>query len=330
MSEKSSNIKSIYFPPNCLQGEDIPGHITWREKFFDRIQIEIPKFLKLKEIYNVRPIDYYLYYNKLIIKNCEYGNYIGMLFSSKRAKDPETNVSINLNFFQNNKSILTFKKNIYLFRANLKIIQIPELIKIESNKVTDTIKIGNTGKATVVVYVDSDKISEIEVSEPAKIKTIRDSINKKLKIHFEQVKKDYGEHSELIDDLLEYFIDYDRELRNKIIVSLNKIKDNEEFLKAVAASIAHSIMESMEIGTMVEGFLIYFNSIPAKNILLFNPISVINYSYESAKLNLNILSEDLLGKGFDPILIKPIEIVGDKDGYIEVYKLFSFEDVKEV
>ena len=111
----------------------------------------------------------------------------------------------------------------------------------------------------------------------------------------------------------------------KIVNEFNQIAENDEkFAKDLFNSIAYSIIESMELETVVENFLIYLNSIPASNILLYNPIDVINYSTKPAKLNLEILSKDLLNENFNPISVS-LDIVGNENGYIEIYKLFSFE-----
>jgi hypothetical protein len=324
--KKLKKIKSIYFPPNALQGEDIPGHITWDEKFFDIIQIELPKNIKLNEMYNVKPIDYYSQYRKITIKNCEYNNYIGFLFSTFRTKSNETNEIIKIKFIKNNENVLAIEKNIKLFRPNLEVQSIPDLIKIDSNDTLNKIKIRNNGKATVLINFVSDETSEIEISEPTKIKTIRDSINSKLEIKLKQLKEDYPNYSQLIDDFWEYHISSDWNLGNKVVKELNAIiNSNEKFLKDLLTSIAYSIIESMELETMVENFLTYFNSIPVNNILLYNPIDVINYSTKHAKLNFEIISEDLLRENFDPISLST-DIVGNEDGYLEIYKLFSFEE----
>ena len=76
---------------------------------------------------------------------------------------------------------------------------------------------------------------------------------------------------------------------------------------------------------MVENFLTYFNSIPVNNILLYNPIDVINYTTKRAKLNFKMFSEDLLRNDFDPLSLS-IDVVGNENGYLEIYKMFSFEE----
>lgn len=320
-----NKIKSIYFPPNALQGEDIPGHITWNEKFFDYIEIELPKHIKLNEMYNVKPIDFHSLHHKITIMNCEYGSYIGMLFSSKRNIKGEVNDIIKINFFKDNNLILFVEKNIKLFRPVLSVSQVPELIKIESDNISDSIKIRNIGKATVLINFVSDDSSEIEITEPLKLKSIRDSINSKLEKKLNHLKKEYVQYSKFIDDFWKYHISPNWEVEQKIVNEFNQIAENDEkFAKDLFNSIAYSIIESMELETVVENFLIYLNSIPASNILLYNPIDVINYSTKPAKLNLKILSKDLLNENFNPISVS-LDIVGNENGYIEIYKLFSFE-----
>ena len=315
---------SIYFPPNALQGEDIPGHITWKSKLFDLIKIEIPKHIKLKELYNVRQVDYYLDYNKLIIKNCEYGSYIGMLFSSKRAESNQIEEDVVITFLNSSNENSTIIKKIILFRPTLEIIHIPELIRITSNDTSDKVILNNSGKATLLIYIKSDDKSELEIYEPIKIKNIRKSINDKIKSKLNRLKKNYPNYSEFIDEILDFYTTADWKVSKKTEILFKKMIENDvEFLQEVMYLIFTSIIESMEIETTVESFLTYYNSIPKNNILLFNPIDIIDYSSKPAKLSLEILSEDLLRNDFSPESLS-LNIVGDKDGYIEIYKLFSF------
>ena len=124
-------------------------------------------------MYNVKPIDYYSQYRKITIKNWEYDNYIGFLFTTFRTKDPETDEIIKTNFLKSNHNILTVDKKIKLFRPNLDILSIPDFIQIDSNNISNKIKIRNIGKATILLNFKSDEASEIEIYEPLKLKNIR-------------------------------------------------------------------------------------------------------------------------------------------------------------
>lgn len=327
-------VVSIFLPDEGLQGEDIPSHIIWRNMNYRNIRINLPPFLKLKEIYNVNEDQYEIIQNDLFVNEVEVDGFLGLLFESARSNTEKEEVGETSYQFLNTENQFVFqtKKTIHLYRPFVFMESVPSSIKIDftEKKIDNKIKINNTGKGTAILEIKTTEKSDIHETTPAIIQDFLDEFIKDLDKEIDRLKGKYPSYSPFLDKLSTFEEDPSYDEVEELFDEFERIIEKDgEFVSELANSFAWCIMNNIHMETIVESFVSYLNSLATTKILLFNPIEVIEVSEKPRRIDLKISQKDFLMKDYEPIEIPPIEISANTVGNIELHKLFEWGNDNE-
>jgi len=330
-------IKSLFVPPYAIQGEEIPAHIIWDSLDYSLIKIEIPSdVIKLKEIYNVKDEMIDISDNLIKIRKVEVEGYLGMLFSTTKLKECSKSFHVNFSFFgKNGEKIVDETRDIVLFRPQLRLEEVPNVIKVDTEKalVYNKIRIRKIGQGTLIVNFNTPKDSEIQKIIPDSISSFLANFRKDAEANLEEVKKRFPQHSALLDRYINLIVNgwttYEElDDAKKLLKELHTVLiENEQLLEALFYAIAQAVSKNLKLFTLPESLLRYIDSIAAYKVWLAYPWYIIPIHKEPKNLELELLLTDLLLDKYEPIRLR-LKIYGTKEGYLELARLFKWEEQK--
>jgi len=331
-------VKSFFLPDNALQGEEIPSYILWKNLDYDKILIKKFNCCDLKDIFNVNKEDYSVSDNIITINKVAVDGYIGLLFKTERTKEINIKEKLHVNFMKGEISICDLVAEITLFKPELEIIKVPEVITVNNGMIDNKnkISISNIGDGTCRIVFKDKKESEIKLTQPKRIKDFIEGYQKTFNEELELISSKYVGLESIFEDfrfitnkffdpsdevlLKEYKEKYDR---------LEKIMDqNEDLAKDILRVYVSAIFKNIHMITVIEQFLDYLQSIQKNRVELLNSLDTIEVNKEERFLILEIHYTDLLNNKIEPIILKPIKIKSNKETDISIYNLFSWDGVE--
>lgn len=324
-------IKSIFLPSHAIQGEEIPAHILWDSLSYQFIKIQLPKGIKLKEIYNVSEEMLDISDREIIVKGVELDGYLGMLFSTFKLKEDIANVNVTFSFAdEKGKEIIKELKKIRLFRPELEVIEIPEIIKVDIKRkfAINRIRVKKCGQGTLIINFNTPKESQLSKRIPDSVEEFLRNVQKDLKTNLVDVKKAFPKYSRTLDEYVTFLLDgwtnYTELNRlKKIINDLTEASiENETFAVSFFKALINAVYSNIKLLTLPENLLKFLDSVLSQRVWLVQPWQTITVSDKTKTLILEILPTDLLLNTYEPIRLGPIKIKGTSTGEIEIAKLF--------
>ena len=333
-------INSLYMPDSCLQGDSFPAHIIWNKNDSITIKLNLPKSIKIKDLFNVQNEDIIQKsQNSCVIKNFDINGYLGLVFTSDFYDSPKVQESIEFEIFDmESQEISKHVKKIELFRPYIKIESVPSKILInkanESNNCTlsEKIKLKNCGDGTALIAVEFTTDNDFIRSAPSGYNDFVKKFLMDLEIKLTDLKEKYQEYQNLIENFLNLikqpisltdgFREQIKELDNELT---KKFEENEGFREEFVSAIIISYIENIELITEIRSFIEYLNSIGKGRIVLLNSIEVIKPKNKSGKIELQIQMTDLAYHNFPAIKLPEIEIICDTDCEIPIHSVFEWK-----
>ncbi|MHA1227897.1 MAG: hypothetical protein ACTSPV_14215 [Candidatus Hodarchaeales archaeon] len=326
-------IKSVFFPSEALQGQDLPSHITWEEMKFDCIKVKKFEELSLLEIYNVKDDEYEIKNNEIIVKNVVSEGYLGMVFSTLPLEKKALDAEVSFMFILDKKVVEKIDFKIHLFRPDITLVDIPKniLVNFENDEIIPRILIKNFGEGTAIIDISTTPESEIQKHEPEWIEKFNEDYKKSVNYGIERLKESYIDYSRLLDTLCFYLInplEFDesklKEFENFFNELLKVVEKNEEFRTSISTMLINVILENSEYSSLYHFVSEYINSISTEKMLLKDPFNVIDVSKEKKNLELELKCIDLLNQLYTTFKINNLTIEGSKEGEIPLFKIFQW------
>ncbi len=330
--------ESIYLPENSIQGEDIPLYIKWNKTQNVVIKIILPNGLCIKELFNVSDNGYIKENNEVIVKQFEVNGYLGAVLASQQHLSASNKSKIVVEFNCDNE---VYRKEmcIELFRQDLKIKHVPEEVTIEfddrTNKIiiNDKIKLKNEGSGTCIVDINEIEGSDIRLIDPENLEDFSKNFWNRFSERLDDIKVKFPNYSELIDKFKEFGTKSssieEQELK-KYGAIFDELEDVFEldrlFLKEFVSIMILSYFDNLSIITQIGSFLLFMKSIQAQKVILFKPLRIFDIKNEINNLNIKITVADLVHQSYEPIILKNIKIVSNKECQVPVYMLFEFNE----
>ncbi len=326
-------IKSLFVPPQAIQGEDIPAHILWQVVNYNSIVITLPEPIKLKELYNVDPNMFKIVGNEIVVERVAVDGYLGMLFSTVKLKECFADVEIGFSFVSaEGEKIVDEIKKIRLFRPELEVGKPPKIIEIslERSQVLNRIRLRKLGQGTLIINFNTPEESDVQRNVPDGVNEFLNNVKKDLETNFNDVKSAFPQYSNAIDQYTTFVIaawNTYTELSDlkRVLRELYKaVNENENFANSFMEAIAKSIIKNVKLLSLPETLLKYLDSVASKKVWLVQPWQVIPVSKDIKTLVLEILPTDLLLDRYDLVRLPPIRIRAQSEGYIEIARLFEW------
>lgn len=326
-------VKTIFVPPQAIQGEDVPAYILWDSLDFPMIQVRMPDSVKIKALHNVDEGMFEISGSEVLIKKVAVDGYVGMLFATTKVKECFMNATISFSLYQRNgEKLAEQKKTICLFRPQLEVIKLPDSILVmpERGQVQNKIRLRKAGQGTLIITFATPKESEAQRGIPDGMNEFLANVRKDLEINMNEVKKAFPKFASVIDQYVRYvivgwtsYVELDDIKRISTLLG-EKANENEEFAYLFFEALAKSIMKNLKFFTLPESLLKYLDSVLPQKVWLLQPWQTIPVSKEPRKLILEILPTDLILDNYELVRLPPIWIEGTSDGSIEIAKLFEW------
>lgn len=321
-------LKSFYLPNEALQGEDIPAHVTWDNLDWDTIIITYSDSIDVEDVYNVLPDCLQKENHRMIIKSTEIDGYIGLLFKTNLKKGIEIIAELDLEILKDKKAVLKEKRKCQLLHPELKILSVPDCIKISNNKITNRIKIKNIGYGTLILRIMPIKENNIKIDIPPDLKKTLNDFEVHFKNRIGQLKSKYTEPEcqKIIDLILKKENINIEDSLEPLDNLYYKVKDNEDFIEDLSKSFKSAYLQTVDIQKrIVDPIISYFSHSMSKNLyMLENIFTRIYYNGGKQILHVKILSNDLLNQKYPDLEFSPITIISDNEGSIRLMDVFEF------
>ena len=326
-------IKSLYVPTHAMQGEEIPGHILWDSLECSLIKVQLPEQIKVKALYNVEEGMYEISDNEANIKQVAIDGYLGMLFSTRKLEECFAKVKMKFSFFDKNRQkIVDESRVIQLFRPQLEVVEVPEVITVDPdrNYVSGRIKTRKLGQGTLVLNFTTPNESELQSSAPNNIMEFLKNFKRDFKENLTELQDSFPEYSSSISNYVRFFVDgwtnyAELDELKEAAEDLYAIStENERFAEAFFEALGKSLASNIKLFTLPENLLKYLDSVLSKRVWLTRPWQIIPVSTEPRIFILEILPTDRILDRYEWIRLRPIKIQGKSEGYIEIARLFEW------
>jgi len=327
-------VKSFFVPKTALQGEEIPLHAIWEEIDYHGIRIDLSSFLQLKEIYNIVERNMKKEHQSFLIKKLEVDGYLGMVFQSKQLEKARQNAWLSLTFLdQKGEMIERRQAKIHLFRPNIVVEEIPNVIKVDLDKrfVYNRIKLRNDGDGTAIVFFKTRKDSELKKKLPKSVREFRKKFYEDAESNLSRVQKQYPLYSSLVEQYVKLLKNpvkgeqYLKDMENVLTQLKEGFEAKEDFGWAFIEALAAALMKNVHLITIFENFLQYLSSIASKKILILDPLEVVPVSTEPKELAMNVRTTDLVRGKYPEINLPKIKIVSNERGEVQIHRLFEWK-----
>lgn len=338
MNKSGEFLKSLFVPTDCLQGEEVPVHLTWNKNEKMIIKIYYPKSMKLKEIFNVEENDFDNSYNILTLDKFIINGYIGLVFQSEKEDNFSIDKTIKILIQDAAGKEIKIERNIHLFRPEICIYKIPDKICVEFEnnskkfKLDNRIIIRNKGEGTAIINLNMKDESELIKESPLDSEEFTKKFWSDLDKKFNKIKREFQDYSELLDDLIQVGKNPDiiyqnggtkiKDLFERIEIAL---QNNEIFSEDFVKAIVGAYLKNINLVTEIENFNIYLSSIELGKIIIQDPVDVIKLSPVPKKLSSKIHITDIALNKYDPIDISNIEFKSNLEGELPIYSIFEWK-----
>ena len=327
-------IRSHFLPSNALQGEEIPSFVLWNDLDFDQIEIEKSRCCTLVELHNVNENTVERTDTKIIVKNVEVDGYLGLLFKSERTDSLLVEAHLTYNFIKDGQKIESIENTISLFKPQLEILHVPEVIHVKNGVISEDEKIvlANIGEGTCRIKFNTGDNSEIIISHPKRIKEFLDGFTTSFDEGVDSIRDKYENYNEaftILKWLIHTMFDPGNEELLKEIEEKSETLDDifeadEKFFRDVLRVYTAAIIKNMSMITALEQFLDYLKSMAKNRVTLTNALDTVSVSPKGAYLELVIAYTDLLNTKIPNLELDPIQIISDKEIDLSLFSLFSW------
>ncbi len=351
MCEIEKPIKSIYFPPYGLQGQEFSGHVIWSHEYRIKcLKVKLDSNLYFLNIYNVDNISFVFHEmeNELEISNVIENAYFGFVVGSSLSSSPNVDATVYFEIeFLGETEIIEDKKFIVnLIRPELVVNKTKKIINVTMPKgallpiVEPKIRISNIGLGTAIVIIIPGDGSSLKFINYFKNETLM--FLKNVEHSFRKLKEDYPSESNLFDDFIQFF-KLGKELENdqyekmeeyktilkRVNVGLQKIKGKDPNLSNdISQTISDVFYSVFSINKEFESWMVSIESMKGQRILFLNPMSSFELNKETKTVNLSLIWMDMLGNVYTPISIENLtfNLKDTEKVLIPIFELFNTEE----
>ncbi len=329
------SLKSLYLPPQAMQGENIPSHILWSPSpNICKIKITLPESLVLLEIYNVLENNIAVSGQEITLSKFEKDGYLGLLLSSRILAEYTKREQLSFTFFDNKGlKTMTKVKSIFLFRPHLKVVSMPpKIINVQPEKAitSEKIKLKRLGQGTLIINFDTSPTSDVKKKVPDGIIEFLKNTKEALEVNIQTIINTYPQYSSPLNRYIRFLINpwksYEelQELRTIAIELTVAMNGEEKFAESFTRAIGSAYAKNIKLFTLPESLLKYLDSVMSYKVWLVEPWQVIPVSKEPRKVKFRILPTNLLLTDYSPVELPEITVQGKNEGVIEIARLFEW------
>ena len=325
-------IKSFFLPNNALQGEEIPAYILWKDLNYDKILIRKFDCCNIIDIYNVSETEYSISGNLITINRVEVDGYVGLLLKTERMDEINVSEELSITFLKDEKVTDTVKGEIILFKPEIEKVHVPESIFVNNSIIDNKIMLQNIGEGTCRIVFKNNEKSEIVIGKPKRIKDFLEGYKNTFNEEVAKISSKYHGYEYVFEDI-RFIVNMIFDPSDEVLLKEFKIRferlekameQDEQLAKDVLRAYTLAVFKNIHFITIVEQFLDFLESVQKNRIELLNALDTIEVDEQERKLILEIHYTDLLNSKIEPIILKPINISGNKKMDLSLYNIFNW------
>lgn len=340
----STLIKKLFVPSTCLQGTELPVHLLWQKDKLIQVEIIVPNSIEVLRVNNA--INPYINNNVIVINNFEENGYVGLIFKTNMLPNHSIDEKFIFKICSSNGEMQVEEKFVHLFRPSINIKSIPDRAFVSISKgqseetilsIDNKIQVSNLGEGIAIISFKITDESELKIESSKnenlfQVNFINDLIKELLNLNTK-----YENYNNVINDIIFILnnpvINLSKDQIEKLKLSFDefdKILENDEnFNEDFTACVKTAILKNLSVLVNVESFITYLKSIESNNVILQNPIGILNVTEcnKTFKAELNIMD---LGYNKYPSIPVEFEICSNSDIELPIHMLVNFDKKDEL
>lgn len=325
-------------PKDCVQGDEFPFYAKWDQSRTASFTLRLPEGIDIKELYNVKAegvrIESLSPGLMIRITGLEVNGYVGGLCSTEVLEEPQVIRDLEFEILSEGQ-IVRETKRIELFRADIKIAEVPKEIRIQVDrdgrfKVARGVSLKNKGKGTGLVMLMLHEDSEVKEGELQRLQEFYAAFGRDLKKNIDSLLKAFPEHQKAIELWASYLDRWSTsgleglEEATDLQEELQKAQEaDEKFREACAKAVIDAYLNNIRVFTDVDSFLSYLKSIQNRGIIFLNPLMTLKVNESPSKFRAYLNIVDLAGNQYEPIELGEILLSATKESIVPIYQLIS-------
>lgn len=314
VKSKELKVKSFYLPSEGLQGQRFPLHVIWEGNEWDEFSVRIPRRIRFHSIFNVR--SWTRGRRALKFKRSAFNvpGYVGMVLESATArKDSHYKSSVRVVFRRKGKPIFDEKRDIDLFRPEVRLGKMPTEIRISERKhVNQKVSLEVHGMGTLWLFVEAAPFSQVRTRLPDEVRLAYKELGEELMKGFRIAAEQFPEYSEFFEMVMNSDSSNREELQRLQKEVDSKVQTDRELMAIILRVfiVAQSRTTRMQTA-VIKPILDISRSTLARGVLLVNPFMVLKIPSQTSVLRFVIRGQNLLGTTVSKIITPEIRLVVD-------------------
>lgn len=325
-------VKEVYVQSTCLQGERLAAYALWDKDKRLKVEIELPEKSQIVSVNNAKMLKKD---GRLELTEFEENGYVGIVLKTEKVENPSYDAQIKFHFEDQNRVKQTVVKEFHLFRPEVKTVNLPEHMLIDTKKdqiinAENKLKIRNDGEGIAIISFLVDEDSELKIGMPEKVDAFFSGFVKDMKKGLTELSDRYSNEKSIIQDYLDIIGATETGVTDELLGKIKNVieefervlETDDAFAEEFGLVASTAFYRNLNIITDFESLLAYLASVTTKKIALTSPVNTIKIKAGKKYLKGKIQVMDL---GFNLHNSIPINITieSEADGELPIYKVFD-------
>lgn len=324
-TDESSIGLEAYVGEDVLQGEkEIPFYIGWRRDCtVESITLALKGFDKLVQLYNVddAAIQTSIKEHRILGKSLKTNGYLGGLLEPAVQQGPfmKAKLDINIHLCDGREVKTTIDRTV--FSTTITEVIVPNVLSPPLR--SPSVKIEIAGLSTVMIDIESQKDSDVELALPPEIDEAFDELARDLVEEVDKIRRKYPE-CEPFFGRLEKPRGSLPEVMNELRGSIESMRKNPELMEDLGAAVTAAIMfRILDRNSILYILYEYFESRTTDRAFLTQPLLVAKVPKGESKLSLRISMKNVLGEEIGRPILAECKVESETDIDIPLKEIIS-------
>jgi hypothetical protein len=314
-----------YVGEDVLQGErEIPFFIGWnRECAVESIKLALKGFTRLVQLYNVNDavVETSIKEQRVLGSSLKTNGYLGGLLEPDVQQDPFMKASLGISIHLREGRDVTTTVERTVFSTTVTKVSVPNVLSPPLR--SPSIKIEIAGLSTVMINIDTEKDSDVELALPPEIDEAFDELAKDLLEEIDKIRRKYPEFEPFFRRL-EKPQGSLPEVMNELRGTMESMKRTPALMEDLGAAITAALMfRIFDRSSILYILYEYFESRAADRAFLTQPLLVAKIPKGESQLSLKIGLKNVLGEDIGRPILTKCKVESREDLHIPLKEIIS-------
>lgn len=315
----------VYVGEDVLQGEkEIPFYIGWRRDCaVDSIELSLSGFTRLVQLFNINDAaaETSIKDHRILGSSLKSNGYLGGLLEPAVQQDPfmKASLGISIHLREGHDVATTVERTV--FSTTVTKVSVPNVLSPPLRSPSISIEIA--GLSTVMIDVDTEKDSDVELALPPEIEEAFNELAKDLFEEIDKIRRKYPE-SEPFFSRLEKPRGSLPEMMNELRGTMESMKRNPALMEDLGAAVTAALMfRILDRSSILYILYEYFESRAASRAFLTQPLLVAKIPKGKSQLSLKIGLKNVLGEDIGRPILTKCKVESGEDLHIPLKEIIS-------